>query len=174
MVDKDPNTAAAPADATILRPRPGAGRRPAPATAPIVAMPVSAIHSPASQVPQLEPPHPVDVLSSVSLLLEHVRTNPARYIDLIELLGVCLASGFQGKYRLEERSHAKLGELQREVANLIRDYRPPRYDGLSPHWRGAQQTRNPMLRFVPWWIVAVCALVVLVVGFVWFHTQRSY
>ena len=98
-------------------------------------MPVSAVHSPASQALQVEPPHPVDVLSSVSLLLEHVRTNPARYIDLIELLGVCLAFGFQGKYRLEERGHAKLGELQREVANLIRDYRPPLYDGLSPRWR---------------------------------------
>jgi len=172
MVDKDPNTAPVPADATILRPRPGAGRRPAPATAPIVAMPVSSIHSPASQVPQLEPPHPVDVLSSVSLLLEHLRTNPARYIDLIEVLGVCLAFGFQGKYRLEERGHAKLGELQREVANLIRDYRPPRYDGLSPRWRGAQRTRKTMLRFAPWWIVA--GLVVLVAGFVWFHTRRSY
>jgi type VI secretion system protein ImpK len=107
-------------------------------------------------------------------ILEHVRTNPARYINLIELLGVCLAFGFQGKYRLEERGHAKLGELQRELANLIRDYRPPRYDGLSPRSRGAQQTRNPMLRFVPWWIVAACGLVVLVVGFVWFHTHRSY
>src|SRR4051794_36929892 len=105
MVDKDPNTAHAPADATILRPRPGAGRRPAPATAPIVAMPVSAIHSPASQALQIEPSHPVDVLSSVSLLLEHVRTNPARYIDLIELLGVCLACEFQGKYRFDERGH---------------------------------------------------------------------
>jgi type VI secretion system protein ImpK len=107
-------------------------------------------------------------------ILEHVRTNPARYINLIELLGVCLAFGFQGKYRLEERGRAKLEELQRELANLIRDYRPPRYDGLSPRWRGAQQTRNPMLRFVPWWIVAACGLIVLVVGFVWFHMQRSY
>jgi len=137
-------------------------------------MPVPAIHSPASQAQQIEPSHPVDVLSSVSLLLEHVRTNPARYIDLIELLGACLAFGFQGKYRFEERSHAKLGELQREVANLIRDYRPPRSDGLSPRWRGAQRTRKTMLRFVPWWIVAVCSLIALVVGFVWFHAQPSY
>jgi len=120
------------------------------------------------------PPHPVDVLSSVSLLLEHVRTNPARYIDLIELLGVCLSFGFEGKYRLDERGHAKLGELQREVFNLIRDYKPRRDDELSPRWHSPQQTRNPMLRFVPWWIVAVCSLIALVVGFVWFHAQPSY
>ncbi len=275
MVDMDPDTAPAPADATILRPRPGAGRRP-------VAMPVSAIRGPASELPQIESfhsaahearadpvalndllisgrnailragaplltlaarlrttAHQADVAalrgeatremqmlrqclsaasvpeedsnvasyvvctfvdatvlstpwgaqsgwSSQSLLmafhqetaggekffqvLEHVRTNPARYIDLIELLGVCLAFGFEGKYRLDERGHAKLGELQREVFNLIRDYRPHRYDGLSPRWLGLRQIRNRLLRFVPWWIVAVCVLVVLVIGFVWFHT----
>jgi type VI secretion system protein ImpK len=269
---------------TILRPRPGEGRRPAPATEPIMAVPVSG--NPASQAPPIEPiqsaaheagANPValnDLLisgrnvilqagaplltlaaglknttrqtdvaalrreatqqmqmfrqrlsaasvpeedsnmasyvvctfvdatvlntawgaqsgwSSQSLLtafhqetagdakffqiLEHVRTNPARYIDLIELLAVCLAFGFEGKYRLDERGHAKLGELRREVFNLIRDYRPHRYDELPPRWRGAQQTRNPLLRFVPWWIVAACGLVALVVGFVWFHTQRSY
>jgi type VI secretion system protein ImpK len=281
MADIDPNTAPAPADATILRPRPGAGRRPAPAVASIVAMPVSVIRGPASEAPRIESfqsaahearaspvalndflisgrnailqagaplltlavrlqttAHKADVAtlrreatremqmfrqrlsaasvpeedsnvasyvvctfvdatvldapwgaqsgwSSQSLLmafhqetvggekffqiLEHVRTNPARYIDLIELLGVCLAFGFEGKYRLDERGHAKLRELQREVFNLIRDYRPRRYDGLSPRWRGLR-TRNPLLRFVPGWIVAACVLVVLLVGFVWFHT----
>ena len=104
-------------------------------------------------------------------ILERLRADPARYIDLIELLYMCLALGFEGKYRLDERGHAKLAELQHEVYRQIRELRGLREQELSPRWHGVQDTRNPLLRFVPWWMAAAAGLVVLVIGFVWFQAR---
>ena len=36
-------------------------------------------------------------------ILDRVSADPSRYLSLLELLYVCLALGFEGKYRLDER-----------------------------------------------------------------------
>ena len=43
--------------------------------------------------------------------------------------------------------------------------------GQSPRWRGVEDRRNPLLRFVPWWVVGVFVLTVLT-GWFGFHRWR--
>ena len=40
-------------------------------------------------------------------ILDRLRSNPSRYIDLIELVYVCLALGYEGKYRHDPQGHGR-------------------------------------------------------------------
>jgi type VI secretion system protein ImpK len=104
-------------------------------------------------------------------ILDRLRPNPARYIDLIELVYVCLALGYEGKFRHDPGGPARLAELQHDLYRLIREQRQARVEDLSPHWKGVEDRRNPIIRYVPWWIVAALGLVILTGTFVVLHTK---
>jgi len=89
----------------------------------------------------------------------------------MELQYVCLALGFAGKYQVAERGHARLAEIQTELFRRIRTFRGVPATGLSLHWRGMQDQRNPVIRYVPWWVVGAFTLVVLTGTFVLFHLR---
>jgi len=46
-------------------------------------------------------------------ILERISADPRRYIDLMELMYACVALGFEGRFRLEERGASQL--LEREI-----------------------------------------------------------
>ena len=104
-------------------------------------------------------------------ILERLRGNPSRYIDLIELVYVCLALGYEGKYRLDPSGQGRLAELQHDLYRLIREQRQVRDEELSPHWKGVEDRRNPIIRYVPWWIIAAMGLAILTGTFVTLHTK---
>jgi type VI secretion system protein ImpK len=104
-------------------------------------------------------------------ILDRVRGNPARYADLIELLYVCLALGYEGKYRQDPGGPARLAELQHDLYRLIRDRRQLRDEPLSPSWQGVQDKRNPVIRYVPWWIVGAAVLAALAVAYFTYQTK---
>lgn len=103
-------------------------------------------------------------------ILERLSAQPSRYIDLIELQYVCLALGYEGMYRIDERGKAKLAELQHGLFRTIRDTRQLREEELSPHWQGIEDKRNPIFRYVPWWIVACVGLAIIVIAFVIYNS----
>jgi type VI secretion system protein ImpK len=106
-------------------------------------------------------------------MLSKICKEPARYIDLMELQYVCLALGFAGKYGVVERGHTRLAEIQADLYRRIRDHRgvPPKE--LSLHWRGMQDRRNPLIRYVPWWVIGAFTLTVLAIAFIVFHARLS-
>ena len=106
-------------------------------------------------------------------ILERISAQPARYIDLIELQYVCLALGYEGMYRIDDRGQAKLAELQYGLLRIIRDSRQLREEELSPHWKGVEDKRNPIFRYVPWWIVACVGLAVIVIAFVIYNSRLN-
>jgi type VI secretion system protein ImpK len=106
-------------------------------------------------------------------ILERLRADPARYIDLIELLFVCLALGYEGKYRRDPGGQNRLAALQHDLYRLIRDQRQVREEELSPHWQGVQDRRNPIIHYVPWWTVAAAAAATLVAGFIVAQTKLN-
>lgn len=60
----------------------------------------------------------------------------AENTDLVEFYFVCLALGFEGRYRKAEGGRQALNEIRsRTYAHIAR--RRPRPDGLSEHWRSA-------------------------------------
>jgi type VI secretion system protein ImpK len=95
-------------------------------------------------------------------ILERVIGEPARYVALLELLHVCLALGFEGRYRLDEQGPARLAEVRQNLYRVIQSVRGAVDGDLSPHWRGVEDRRSPVVRLVPLWVVATaCALVLL-------------
>jgi type VI secretion system protein ImpK len=99
-------------------------------------------------------------------ILERIMADPRRYIDLMELMYACLALGFEGRYRLEERGAARLLEVQRDLYQRIRAERGAAPAALSPAWAGVPDARNRVARYVPLWVVALGALAILTVTYV--------
>jgi type VI secretion system protein ImpK len=56
--------------------------------------------------------------------------------DLLEFYDVCLALGFEGRYRKAEGGRQALNEIRKDLY-AIASRRRPRPDGLSAHWRSA-------------------------------------
>jgi type VI secretion system protein ImpK len=98
-------------------------------------------------------------------MLDRISQEPGRYIDLMELQYLALVFGFAGKYQVQERGLDKLTEVQHDLYRKIRDARGPGDAALSLRWRGLEDRRNPLLRYLPWWVVAAAALPILAIAF---------
>jgi len=107
-------------------------------------------------------------------IIERVRADPRRYGDLIELLWVCLALGYEGKYRHDPSGPLRLNERQHELYVLIRARRQTRDSQLSPQWKGVEDRRNPVMRYVPWWAVAAAAAAVVTITFIVLHARLNH
>jgi type VI secretion system protein ImpK len=103
-------------------------------------------------------------------MLERTSQDPARHIDLLELQYLCIAVGFCGKYQVLDRGHAGLAQVQRDLYQKIRQQRGAPDSALSLRWQGLQDRRNPVIRYVPWWVVGAAALAVLAGTFVFYST----
>ena len=104
-------------------------------------------------------------------MLQKISGDPGRHIDLMELQYVCLTLGFAGKYGNVDRGHTRLAEIQSDLYRRIREYRGVPRPELSLHWRGMQDRRNPVIRYVPWWVVGAFTLVVLAAAFIYYHAR---
>ncbi len=98
-------------------------------------------------------------------IVKRLQADPARYLSLIELLYVCLALGYEGKYRHDPKGALELSRLQHDLYGVIRERRRLRDEDLSPRWQGADDRRNPVVRYVPWWTVAAAGAAVVFVTF---------
>jgi type VI secretion system protein ImpK len=95
-------------------------------------------------------------------LLSKLAENPKANLDLLELLDVCLALGFEGRYRLVDNGRSQLEAIRERLAQMIRKERGEYERDLAPHWRGAGGKRNRALYMVPLWVTAaVCGVILL-------------
>ena len=94
-------------------------------------------------------------------MLDRISQDPTRHIDLMELQYLCLAFGFAGKYQLMPQGHARLAEVQHTLYQKIRAFRGTAPPELSLRWQGVQDRRNRLVRYVPWWVVGVAALLIM-------------
>jgi type VI secretion system protein ImpK len=98
-------------------------------------------------------------------MLDKISQDPDRHLDLMELQYLCMALGFAGKYHALGNGHAQLAEVQQALYRKIRDHRGTPRPELSLRWQGVEDRRNPLIRYVPWWVVGAAALAVLAVTF---------
>ncbi len=115
-------------------------------------------------------------------MLESISQDPTRYIDLMELQYLELAFGFAGKYgqlaglgreaasQLPDRGPERLLDVQQDLYRKIRKHRGPTEPGLSLRWRGLEDRRNPLIRYIPWWVVAAAAVLIIAVAFMSYYT----
>ena len=101
-------------------------------------------------------------------LLDSILLDPRKNLDLLELMYLCLAFGFQGRYRLLDNGRSRLEEQRERAYNAIRTARGEFERELSPHWRGSAQEQNPLIRYVPLWVVAAVAATLLLVAYALF------
>ncbi|MGO9992892.1 MAG: type IVB secretion system protein IcmH/DotU [Steroidobacteraceae bacterium] len=106
-------------------------------------------------------------------ILERLRQDPTRYLDLLELQYICLALGFQGKYRLEPNSRAVVQTLQDDLYRLIRARRPGIGAALSAHWQGLTEPKARAFRLVPWWVVMLSAVAILLSVLIFLRARLS-
>jgi len=69
-------------------------------------------------------------------LLDRLLTDPAANRDLLEFLYVCLALGYEGRYRRAPDGRQALVELRAKLLERLRAERPSSDGELSGHWRG--------------------------------------
>jgi type VI secretion system protein ImpK len=106
-------------------------------------------------------------------LLNKLIEDPARNLALLELMYVCLSLGFQGRYRVMENGRAKLEEQRDRLYRTIRNQRGEAERELSVSWRGVVDKRNPLIRYVPLWVVAAVGAIALMATYIGFSYNLS-
>jgi type VI secretion system protein ImpK len=103
------------------------------------------------------------------LILERMLQEPGRHRDILELIYLCLSLGFQGKYGVQDQGRSRLADVQDKVYQAIRMQRGDLERDLSPHWKGIEDRRTALVRYVPLWVVAAIAGVLLLVTYAGFR-----
>jgi type VI secretion system protein ImpK len=89
------------------------------------------------------------VFQLMSKLAENVPNNR----NLLELLYVALAFGFEGRYRVLDNGRAQLDSVRTRLAQMLQQGRTVE-PGLSPRWQGVQAGEAKLGAGVPMWVVA--------------------
>jgi len=95
------------------------------------------------------------------LVLQRLSQDPARHLDLLELMYLCLALGLEGRFRVAENGPAQLTTLREKLLQMIRQHRGAGESALSPQWRGAEAPAASPLRTAPVWVALALACVLL-------------
>lgn len=113
-------------------------------------------------------------------ILTQLKQQPDKYLHLLELAHLCLSLGFEGKYRYTNSGPSAL-ETERDA--LYRTIKAQRNDGnpeLSTQWQGMRDVRNPIARYVPFWVLGLIAAAVVMLIFLGYNlaignkTDRTY
>ena len=105
--------------------------------------------------------------------LYYLKQEPGRNIDLLELIYVCLLMGFEGQYKVQDQGLSELRSIQEDLFYTIRQVRGEIERGLSPHWRGVEDRRNPLVRYVPLWVLGAVLALLLVAVFIGFRLSLN-
>jgi type VI secretion system protein ImpK len=106
-------------------------------------------------------------------ILERLRQDPKRYLDLLELQYVCLALGLQGLYHGQPNGAAAMQSTQEELYRLIRAHRKGPGNELAAHWKGVERPQSKGLPLVPWWVVAVGAFAIVLATLIVLRAQLA-
>ena len=107
------------------------------------------------------------------LLLGKMAEDPQKNLNLIELMYVCLALGFEGRYRVADGGKAQLETVRERLYGMIRKQRGEPEKDLSVHWKGLQTTIGSTVRFLPLWVSAAVAALLLAGAFIWFNISLN-
>src|SRR5574341_1107441 len=102
-------------------------------------------------------------------LLEQMALEAATYLEIFEFFYVCLALGFEGKYRSGEGGRQALAHLRTQTYRTLSQHRAAAPVELSARWRGAASSEVGAAKPGGWvnrttfgvlaWVVGVARLV---------------
>lgn len=102
-------------------------------------------------------------------ILKNRMDDPAPNTDLLELLYICLALGFEGQYAIQEDGNRQLDLKVNALYELIRRQRGAPEPDLSPHWRNEEAARVALEHPVPVWVVGAVAASLLLTAYIGFR-----
>jgi type VI secretion system protein ImpK len=95
------------------------------------------------------------------VLLDKLMAAPAAHIEALEFLYVCLALGFEGRYRSGEGGRQALTQIRARVLEALAPLRPPVPRELSEGWRGTPIRRRRLPGVLVLWSLACAGALVL-------------
>nr|WP_124088459.1 type IVB secretion system protein IcmH/DotU [Pseudogemmobacter humi] len=98
-------------------------------------------------------------------LLARLEQDPARNIDLLEFLYMCLSLGFEGRLRVEQGGADRHLQVREGLAQIIRRQRGEPGQDLSPHWPGVVKPFRALSLWKPFWIAVAATVALLGAGF---------
>jgi type VI secretion system protein ImpK len=99
-------------------------------------------------------------------LLDRMLGEPGRHADLLEFFYVCLALGFEGRYRGGEENRQTLAGIRQRLYERIEQRRDTRSTKLSATWRGAElRTRRVPPALALWAAASTGALILAALYF---------
>jgi len=105
------------------------------------------------------------VFQLLSKLAENIPANR----NLLELLYVVLAFGFEGRYRVQDNGRAQLDSVRQRLAQLLQQGKPEVDKALSVRWEGVEATGERLRDGLPLWVIAAVAGVLLLLVYLGFR-----
>ena len=97
------------------------------------------------------------IFQLMSKLAEQIEPNR----NLLELIYVVLAFGFEGRYRVLDNGRAQLDAVRQRLAQLLKQSKGGYDKELSPHWQGVPAQPVRLRDGIPMWVIAALAGVFL-------------
>ena len=107
------------------------------------------------------------------LLLSRLSEAPQKNRHLLELFQLCLALGFEGRYRVLPNGRAQLEQLRERLFQMLRQERPQPEQGLSPHWTPAIVSRRPWFTATPFWVFCSFAAAAAIGSYLYYASSLA-
>ncbi|MBN1981523.1 MAG: DotU family type IV/VI secretion system protein, partial [Chitinivibrionales bacterium] len=93
---------------------------------------------------------------------EKMVQEPQRMKDIIEIFYICLALGFEGKYRISG-NFSERDVIIDKLARLLLKFGKHTFSGLSPHGKRATSGgSHRSFRLIPLWLITSLGAILLV------------
>lgn len=102
-------------------------------------------------------------------VLARLVQDPKKHFDLIELMAVCIALGFEGRFGVVDNGRTQLDTLRRRLVEILDGARGEYSKALSLHWRGATADGKSKWGFLPLWITVGAVLALLTAIFLMYY-----
>ncbi|MCU7906106.1 MAG: type IVB secretion system protein IcmH/DotU [Candidatus Thiodiazotropha sp. (ex Epidulcina cf. delphinae)] len=106
-------------------------------------------------------------------LLQKLLQNPAKNIELLELMYICLSFGFEGRFRPLPDGYAQLQSLRDNLYRTIRNHHDEYERDLSGNWKGVYLKQNALVQYVPLWVVLAVSSVLLLLMYFGFNLSLN-
>lgn len=102
-------------------------------------------------------------------IMERALKDPNHYIDLLEVMYLCLSLGYKGQYRATEYNQYQLEQITNNLYQHIRAYRGTISKQLSaPAIKSRKTPTKPLLRHKPNWLfiflVTACIIMIIFIS----------
>ncbi|QEY26155.1 type VI secretion system protein TssL, long form [Neisseria zalophi] len=99
-------------------------------------------------------------------IIQNLKKDPDKNIDLIEFMYLCLQFGYKGKYQVLTSGELEVDKIKRDLLDIIHNRKPDQTANLfeyHPVVKDVSKRKNR--RIIPLWVVGVLGAVILGAGY---------